>query len=61
MKAVNATRSEGLFPVSNPVRSSARPLVAHCASSSRSLGKPSLVTPISTLYASAEKIMSDLF
>ena len=43
------------------VRSSGVPLNWHAAVSSRSWGNDSLVTPCSTLYASAAKIMRDLF
>src|SRR5260370_27600108 len=62
MKPINATISAGsVLPTLNPEWFSGVPLVAHCGFSSRSFGKFSLVTAISTLKASPAKIRSDLF
>src|SRR5215469_9007487 len=48
-ESLNATMSGGPFPLSKPVSLSDRLLVGQFGLSSRSLGKFSLVTPISTL------------
>src|SRR5437879_8481225 len=60
-KVMNATRLDGSVSAPNPVRFSGKGFVAHFGSSLLSFGKNSLVTPISTLYASPENSSSDLF
>src|SRR5450755_2495178 len=62
MNPLNAETSDGPMPAALKAKSlSGVGFFAQFESSSRSFGKTSFVTPISTLYASPAKTVSDLF